>query len=49
MFSQDGADFESLYKSADAAVYEAKRHGKNRVAYYGEELEGPVIDISRHE
>lgn len=49
VFSQDGADFESLYKSADAAVYEAKRHGKNRVAYYGEELEGPVIDISRHE
>jgi diguanylate cyclase (GGDEF)-like protein len=49
VFSRDGADFEALYKSADTAVYEAKRHGKNRVAYYGEELEGPVIDITRHE
>lgn len=49
VFSKDGADFEELYKSADSAVYEAKRHGKNRVAYYGEELEGPVIDLARHE
>lgn len=48
VFSQDGADFDELYKAADTAMYESKRHGKNRVAYYGEELEGPVIDLGRH-
>ena len=48
VFSQDGADFDELYKAADNAMYESKRHGKNRIAYYGEELEGPVIDIERH-
>lgn len=48
VFSQDGGDFEELYRAADTAMYESKRHGKNRVAYYGEELEGPVIDLGRH-
>ena len=48
VFSQDGGDFEELYKAADTAMYESKRHGKNRVAYYGEELEGPVIELGRH-
>ena len=48
VFSQDGGDFEELYKAADNAMYESKRHGKNRVAYYGEELEGPVIELGRH-
>ncbi len=48
VFSQDGGDFEELYKAADSAMYESKRHGKNRVAYYGEELEGPVIELGKH-
>ena len=48
VFSQDGGNFEELYKAADTAMYESKRHGKNRVAYYGEELEGPVIELGRH-
>ena len=48
VFSQDGGDFDELYKAADTAMYESKRHGKNRVAYYGEELEGPVIELGRH-
>ena len=46
VFSQDGGD--ELYKAADTAMYESKRHGKNRVAYYGEKLEGPVIELGRH-
>ena len=48
VFSQDGGNFDELYKAADTAMYESKRHGKNRVAYYGEELEGPVIELGRH-
>ena len=48
VFSQDGGDFDELYKAADNAMYESKRHGKNRVAYYGEVLEGPVIELGRH-
>ncbi|MBQ8955481.1 MAG: GGDEF domain-containing protein, partial [Lachnospiraceae bacterium] len=48
VFSQDGADFDELYKAADNAMYESKRHGKNRVAYYGEKLEGPTIELGRH-
>ncbi len=48
VFSQDGGDFDELYKAADNAMYESKRHGKNRIAFYGETLEGPVIDLARH-
>ncbi|MBR1524509.1 MAG: GGDEF domain-containing protein [Lachnospiraceae bacterium] len=48
VFSQDGADFDELYKAADNAMYESKRHGKNRVAYYGEKLEGPTIELGSH-
>ncbi|MBO5551989.1 MAG: GGDEF domain-containing protein, partial [Lachnospiraceae bacterium] len=48
VFSDDGGDFESLYKAADTAMYESKRHGKNRIAYYGEKLEGPVTELGRH-
>ena len=47
VFSQDGGDFDELYKAADTAMYESKRHGKNRVAYYGEELDGPVVEVGR--
>ena len=47
VFSEDGKDFEELYKAADTAMYESKRHGKNRVAYYGEKLDGPVIELGR--
>lgn len=32
----DGADFETLYQKADAALYEAKRNGKNQICLYAD-------------
>ena len=36
VFPTNGDSFESLYKSADTAVYIAKRGGKNRLVFYDE-------------
>ena len=47
VYSKDGDTFEALYKAADQAVYQAKRHGKNQLAFYKQKLEGEEIDISR--
>lgn len=38
IFPADGTDFETLYKSADAALYKAKRRGKNQLAFYDESI-----------
>ena len=34
VFPADGADFETLYKAADAALYKAKKRGKNQLAFF---------------
>lgn len=34
VFPADGADFDALYKAADAALYKAKERGKNQLAFY---------------
>ena len=34
VFPADGADFESLYKAADTALYKAKKRGKNQLAFF---------------
>ena len=34
IFPEEGADFESLYKTADKALYKAKERGKNQLAFY---------------
>ncbi|MCR4762452.1 MAG: GGDEF domain-containing protein [Lachnospiraceae bacterium] len=34
VYPMDGKDFESLYKSADKALYESKRNGKRQLAFF---------------
>jgi diguanylate cyclase (GGDEF)-like protein/PAS domain S-box-containing protein len=38
MYPDDGSDVQTLLKHADAAMYQAKEHGKNRYAYYEPEM-----------
>lgn len=38
VFPTDAADYESLYKTADKALYTAKQRGKNQLVFYNEEL-----------
>lgn len=48
MYPRDGADFETLYKSADNALYVAKKRGKNQLAFFGEECGvEPMIELHR--
>ncbi|MBQ6806201.1 MAG: GGDEF domain-containing protein [Lachnospiraceae bacterium] len=37
IFPQEGADWESIYKAADQALYKAKKRGKNQLAFYKDE------------
>lgn len=39
-FPSDGDNVQELIKKADMALFEAKKSGKNRYAFYGEDLDG---------
>ena len=56
VFPAHGTDFESLYKSADAAVYKSKKRGKNQLSFFDDRDKTPedvayadahLIDIER--
>ncbi|MCR4991006.1 MAG: GGDEF domain-containing protein [Lachnospiraceae bacterium] len=58
VFPTNGADFETLYKAADAAVYKSKKRGKNQLSFFDDrdrtpeevaEADAHLIDISRKE
>ena len=52
VFSENGKDFESLFKTADKAVYVVKKRGKNNVAFYDdvkEEAETQLLDYKGRE
>jgi diguanylate cyclase (GGDEF)-like protein/PAS domain S-box-containing protein len=38
VYPDDGSDVPTLFKHADAAMYQAKQHGKNRYAFYEPEM-----------
>lgn len=40
IYPQEGKDFESIYKAADAALYKAKKRGKKQLAFYNDEWAG---------
>ncbi len=45
MYPKDGNSFESLYKAADRAVYQSKRHGKNQLTFYDKDLANDAGEI----
>ena len=49
-FPQDGSDYQTILKSADMAMYQAKEEGKNTYRYFSEELNAEAsrrMDIER--
>ncbi|MBP6018626.1 MAG: diguanylate cyclase [Burkholderiaceae bacterium] len=46
-FHHDGDSFDVLFSKADTAMYEAKRAGKNRYAFYDSELDHRVAIAAR--
>ncbi|MDP2829997.1 MAG: EAL domain-containing protein [Sulfuricellaceae bacterium] len=49
VFPFDGATPEDLIKNADAAMYKAKREGKNNIQFYSADLEAEMSDFYRLE
>ncbi len=52
VFSEDGKEFESLFKTADKAVYVVKKRGKNDVVFYSDvkdEAETQLLDYKGRE
>ncbi|MGJ0365764.1 putative bifunctional diguanylate cyclase/phosphodiesterase [Aliarcobacter cryaerophilus] len=45
IFPQDGKDQISLMKSADIAMYEAKKHGRNQYHFFTKELNDKLLKI----
>ncbi|MCM1126823.1 MAG: GGDEF domain-containing protein [Lachnospiraceae bacterium] len=43
VFPKDGADFETLYKAADQALYKAKERGKNQLAFYDDRDKQAIV------
>lgn len=43
VFPEDGADFETLYKAADQALYKAKERGKNQLAFYNDRDKQAIV------
>jgi diguanylate cyclase (GGDEF)-like protein len=39
LYPNDGADFETLYKNADTAMYRAKQEGRNNFCFFTEEMQ----------
>ncbi|MDC7807030.1 EAL domain-containing protein [Luteimonas sp BLCC-B24] len=47
LYPQDSGEFHDLAGNADAAMYEAKRHGRNRVAFYDPRLREAMAERVR--
>lgn len=44
VYPQDGLDFETLFRNADAALYHAKEHGRNQYQFFTQQMNE---DVSR--
>lgn len=49
MYPSDGEDFESLYKSADVAMYRAKHDGRNNYRFFTQEMQTHSVRIMQLE
>ena len=47
VYPRDAKDYHGLYTTADSALYEAKRQGKNRMVFYNKDLENVNPDKNR--
>ena len=46
LYPEDGQDAQSLIMHADAAMYHAKKSGRNRVGFYRPDMDAPVLERS---